>query len=406
MELFREKAIFFTASGLSLIAILFVGIIGHKRSAIENELTRWGFDRTVVISAESAQSESNGADVKALKANRPSAAEGPRAVLAGESLERLSRISSVASITALSKTNGNLHLPGGVSADVTVFNVSPEFVNLFGLGDPKLLRQGDYIPSSRLAERLHAMGNASSATLGLPNELVDALPNELRDQIDWSKAKYSIRLPGGAYDLPRGARIFDDALFTTGREPKFSIPGVVLIPSVNLFVRLRDDSNLASAMPELKQFIATAQASRPRTTLSIALLSDYFAEELGLTLLAEWSQRLLLGLAGVSALLLTMLAFTLQARLRHEYALRIAVGATSRDAIFLSIRHAVAAITIGLAAGCAVGMAFILPALRIEVAALMPVVATLLAIGGLANFLLMGMTGFGARSNLLAQLKS
>jgi hypothetical protein len=404
MALLREKTILLTAGGMALVAMVFMGMVSHQRSAIEGELSRWGFDRTVVISAESDQAETSDAQVRSLIANGPTASEGPRAVLTDDSLARLAHMPAVAAIMAVGKSNGNLQLAGGVSTDVTVFNVAPEFVNLFGLGDAKLLRQGEYVPSARLQARLHTTDKGRTASLGIPAEMVDALPAELRDQIDWSKAKYAIRLPGSAYELPRGAHIFDDALFTAGREPKFSIPGVLLVPSINLFVRLRDDSDIASAVRSIKEFVATAQPARPKATLGMAPLSEYFAEELGLNVLADWARRLLLALAGISALLLTMLAFTLQARMRHEVALRLAVGATARCAVWLSIRPAVSAISIGLGAGCAIGMILILAAWRVDLASLTPVVVGLIAIAMAANCLLMCITSFGARNNLLAQL--
>jgi hypothetical protein len=406
MALLREKSILFTTGAMSMAAIIFMGLVSHQRSAIEGELTQWGFDRTIVISAESGQAETNGADARSLIANKPSAAEGPRAVLADESLARLAQMPGVAAIMAVGKSNGKLQLAGGLSADVTVFNVAPEFVNLFGLGNPKLLRQGEYIPSARLNERLRTGTQSTAATLGLPGEMVDALPAELRDSIDWSKAKYAIRLPAAAYELPRGAHIFDDALFTTGREPKFSIPGIFLIPSVTLFVRIRDDEDVAGAVKSMKEFAATAQPARPKTTLAVALLSDYFAEELGLNVLADWAQRLLLALAGISALLLTMLAFTLQARMRHECALRVAVGASARHAVWLSVRPTVSAISLGLGAGSAIGMLMVIAASRVHPASLAPVVACLIAIAMAANLLLMGITGYGARYQLLAQLNA
>jgi hypothetical protein len=408
MNLFREKLIFATASVLGVICTGFVGYLGWEQANIEGQLLRHGFDRAVVITANKDESEMYGGDAQRFIAAAPSVLDGPQSLLSRESVAKLRSIPEIASIMAVSKSSWKLNVGRNFTALVDVLNAPPEFMGQFGLGASNILKSGEYVPSSALQKRLGMVndGGVASAIIGVPDESVAVLPTSMRDSVDWTKARVQVILHAHPLDLPAGISIFDNALFTTGREQKIAVPGLFLVPTVSLFVKFREGADVGQVSTKLADFLATATPSDPKTHLAMIPLTRYFSDELGIELISAWADRVRGGLLGVSLLLVVMLALIRFGRVRVEVAVRRALGATTGSAVWLSTKIIIMSIIAGISFGVAVSICISMIVAGVGLSVFSPILFSLGWVAMIAIIILTGCAGFGARRDVMATLRS
>ncbi len=342
----KEGRIVAIAAVLSLSTLTFAAYINWTKAKLEASVSQHGFSRAFVISAESDGGQSFGDDAREIIGAAANNISSAQRLLSRHSAETLLSNPSVEAAMVVSRRPMQLTLPNGRNSTVAVFNIDPTFATNFKIGDPSAIQRGSYVPSNELGKQLGLTPN-SNAQLGIPQKQIDALPSEMRAAIDWSLAKTSIRLAPTSFDVGQNG-LFDNAIFTTGKEEKIQVPGLHLIPNTVLFVKLKDDVDIAAGERELGEFVAHATAANARQHLELAPVSRFFAQVGGENYLRSWTTTVNRGITAIALLLLVMLAIGRSKQTGREIALRKAMGATASMAVWLSVRPMGLAISLGV----------------------------------------------------------
>jgi hypothetical protein len=398
----------FVIAAAALLACAFVGFDAHfrlKETQIVERLNHHGFSRTAVITALGAQPDDPDFDARDFISGARHSDGDASSVLTRRSLSELSSLPVVAKVLAIAKSSRKLSLQSGVISDVNCFNVSAEFGSVFKLAGVDRISPGVYTPSAVLRRSARMSPDAGVGSLGVADEVVRALPPSMRERIDWSKASVPIRLSNAALELPADSPMFDNALFTTGREARLDVPGLFLFPTVNILVKLRDEVPVDAGMAQLASFIARATPADPKATLSLAPLMQFFSDELGVEQYRAWGAHVRQGIGSGCILLFSALVLIRQRRIRQEIALRRAVGVPAGWAAWLSIRALVTGLGAGVAVGAIVGAGLVCVFTATRLPALAPSLAGIgIAIASAAVVLVSG-AGLFSRVDLASQLK-
>lgn len=405
MIFMREKAVFFISVLLAGACIIFSAHLKSRQSALEAGLTRHGFDRTFVVELVRDNSSSSGGTAAQYVATAPGISDGLLAVLSRKSASALNQLQDVDAALPVAKSSRQLNLPNGMSTQVTIYNVTPEFAAAFGLSQSSPLKEGMYVPSPQLRRHLKLGDEASGATLGVANSVVQGLPSAMRGMIDWSKAKVSVVVPSGTFGTLDNSSAFEHALFTTGAEPKVSIPGLFLFPKLAVFIKLRDDVDLEAGARRLEAFIDDASPADRHSRLQFTPLPRYFAQQLDAGYIDRWATRIQQGLVALAILLFLMLALMKHSQIRREVALRRAVGTPLAWAVWLSGRNIGLALAAGVALTCCAAMASTWLGLGHTIKSLLPAVAAVCSVAAAALVVLAMLCAAVGKIDLAHQLK-
>lgn len=406
MKVRFETFIVVAAALLAFAFITFDAYFRLKETQIVERLNYHGFSRTAVISSLGVQPDDPDFDASDFIGAARNSGGDASWVLSRRSLSELSALPAVAKVLAIAKSSRKLTLQSGVISDVNSFNVPPEFGEVFKLGGVERISPGIYVPSAALRRSALIRADASAASLGVSDEVVRALPPSMRERIDWSKATVPVRLSSAALELPADSPMFDNALFTTGREAKLAVPGLFLFPTVSILVKLRDEVTVDAGMAQLAAFTARATPADPKATLSLTPLMQFFADELGVEQYRAWGIHVRQGIASGCVLLFSALVLIRQRRIRHEIVLRRAVGVPSSWAAWLSIRATVVGLGAGAVVGTVLGVGLVFAMSAAGLAALAPPLAGIGAAISIAAAVLVSGAGLFSRADLASQLKS
>lgn len=404
MTLFRENLVFFIAVGLGVFSMSFAGYVGWQQSNIHSQMALHGFDKAVVISVDSDESELYGVDAEHFIAAGPKVSDGAQALLSRKSVETLLSFQEVSSVMAISKSTWQLNVGQNISSEVNIFNVPNDFFKYFRLGESELVSQGRYVPSETLYKKLKLSQASSNANLAVPDEQLHMLPLSMRESIDWSKAKVSIILDSKSIQLP-ATPIFENALFTTGREQKISVPGLFLLPTVNLVIKLNDDVSFEPAFDKLKTFFRTASPADAKLRLTATPFTEYFSSELGGDYLTSWGNEMRHGFIGITLLLVVMLALVKFGQIRYEIALRRAIGSKLTYAVWLSTKLIIQSIVYGILVGIVLGAIFPLIFSQVNYQTFFQWIISLFEIVIGAVAILIASASFGCRANIIDILR-
>jgi hypothetical protein len=405
MKVRFETFIIIAAAAVAFAFVAFDGYCRQKETQIVERLQFHGFTRTAVITSLGAQPDDPDFDAADfIGANRNARQDGA-SVLSRRSLSELSTLPVVANVLGIAKSARKLSLKSGMVSDVNCFNVPPDFGDIFRLGGASAIAPGIYVPSAALRRAAHMGSEARDGLLGVADEVLGALPPNMRDRIDWSKATVPVRVSAAALELPADSPMFDTAVFTTGREPRIDVPGVYLIPTAHILVKLRDDVAVDAGMAQLASFVAHAAPATPGSALSLTPLMQFFADELGVDRYRSWGTHVRQGIGSAGVLLFSALVLVRQKRIRQEIALRRAVGAPAAWAAWLSIKGIVLGLASGVAAGALLGVALAFAATFAALPALAPSLAGLAAATCAAVVIMVSGAGLFSRDALASQLK-
>jgi len=401
----REKTIFITALTLALACVVMTTYARIEQYRLEAEYSRHGFDRTFVVEMVANNGASSGVEAAQYIASMPDTNDGLLAVFSRAALSELGGRPELEAILPVAQSKRQLDLPGGRSAEVTVYNIPPSFAQLFSLGDPAVLKQGEYVLNPRLRSQLQLPAGRTLGTLGVASRVVARLPADMRKSLDWSKARVPVSLSAHTLASDHASVAFQDALFTTGAEPRIAIPGLFLFPTYSAFIRLRDGADLTAGETALRTLVDRAAAASPHSHLQLTPLPRYFARQLGADELDRWSARVQQALLALTVLVLVLLALIRHRRMRFEIALRRALGAPLLWSVWLSGRAVGIAIGAGVLLACLAGYCFVQMQARALVATYPSTIAPVMAVGALSLALLFALCLVVGQSTLAAQLK-
>jgi hypothetical protein len=359
VKIMREKLYFISSI---LLAATAIGVFGYEQAhqaASEPGYSRRGYDRTFVVEVVHDYDSSSGAGAEQLIGSVPNVGDGIQTVFSSGSAAKLRALPDVEYALPVSTGIRQVRLAAGHTAQVTTYNITPDFVHAFDLGDSAALRANEYVPSSVLRKQIGTNGSVQTmATLSVADSAIQELPRDMRNAIDWSKAKNPITLGAGEFGSGLSSTSFRDALFTTGVEAKISIPGLFLIPKSMVFIKLHADADIRQGLSRLREFLASASPAVKGTHFQVIPLSNFFEQQLGSDYRKQWAKRIQIGLFIVTALVFLMLALARHARIRHELVLRKALGVPSIWAVWFSSRGIVIAIMSGVSIPCLAALAY------------------------------------------------
>jgi hypothetical protein len=405
MKVRFETFIVIAAAFMAFAFVAFDGYFRLKEARIIDRLNYHGFGRTAVITTSGLQPDDPDFDAAEFIGASKNSRRDASAVMSRRSLSELAALPVVANVLAVTKSTRKLTLPSGLATDVNCYNVPPDFGAVFRLSAADAITPGIYVPSAALRKAAGLATGIVYGSLGVADEVMGVLPPATRARIDWSKATLRVTLSDAALALPADSPMFDLALFTTGREAKLEVPGLFLIPTVNIFVKLRDDVPVETGMAALSSFLARATPSVPGASLALTPLLQFFADELGIDQYRAWSEHIRQGIGSGGVLLFSALVLVRQKRIRHEIALRRAVGVPAAWAAWLSTRAMVLGLACGVPGGAILGAALVCLVTAAGLPALTP---SLAGIGGaIATAVLVLVSGAGlfSRVDLASQLK-
>ncbi|MGK5038453.1 ABC transporter permease [Janthinobacterium sp. LB3P118] len=322
--------------------------------ALDETLSQHGFNRTMIISVENGASELYDDDARKVINSGPDVSDGPLALLSHDTLSKILAMPEIDSVMAISRSSWQLSTGNDSKAVVEVLNVPPVFMKEFNLGNSNDLLAGQYLPSNALARKLRLVDH-SSAIVSIPDETIAMLPYQMRSSFDWSKARFSVFVRKQTLNLGYDTSFFENVIFTTGKQQKINVPGLFLLPKINVLVKFREGVNVQDGQMNLEKILKNISLKNPNMQVQVTPFSKYFEDEIGAEVVTSWAGRLRLGFFTVSITLVTLLMLVRYNSLRYEIALRRALGATVGYAIWLSIRSLIASIFIGMVLGSIVG---------------------------------------------------
>lgn len=406
MKFFSDKPIFFAAISLSLLCFGLAFYLAWQRYSMEDLLNQHQFDRGFLISeSEVHTGRLSGSDTTELMNAQPNVKDGAAAILSRATLLKLQAMPEIDSLMAITSVDQTLKLSNGKTSAVKTYYMPPKFIEIFHVGDPALLQRNVYIPSLNLQKELGELNSKDlQAHLGLGGDMAKLISENFKE-INLAQYRVPIQLSSVAYDMPGGSKAFANALFSTGEPAQFNIPNIVAFHKIWLLVKIRDGVDRIDALQKLTDLVENGSSAMGNKKLQLQIMSDFFAEQLSMQYLKNWTRHLQLGVYAVATTTLLMLALSLFPRLRHETALRYCLGTARSSSAWFAIRSPLFAIVMGIAFGSCVAVLACATVKYELLQSLMPMVFAMLALILLSAMILFGTSLLAARGQLIQQLK-
>ncbi len=335
------------------VFIISTSYLESQRQLVARELAKFGFERTLIVNPITGAM--SGADAAEYISNAPTVNDGVQAVLSRAAAAKLMAFPQVETVFVVGRSLRQIQMSNGRNLDVEVFNAPQNFLRDFNLDSTALLRPSWYTASESLREFFEKSGR-SSASIGVPAEQINSLPEGVRDQIDWTKAKAPINISDHFVFGVGKSQLFRNTVFTTGKEAELTIPGVYIIPRVDLFVQIKRSDNVPAMMREVRAFLETAVPAYPKSVLVISTMDQYFAEELGLARVEKWTKGIQTFLMLATLVLFASIILTKYQVIANELALRRILGAPKFECAWYSIRPVVMATFVGCVIAIVMGL--------------------------------------------------
>jgi hypothetical protein len=350
----KDKVSFVLTVAVCTIFLAVSGYLNNKKTLLFEQLEVHGFDRVAVIEAEFSNNTLSMEESANLMANPPSLRDGPGAVMSRKSIEQLMSEPYVQSVMAIGKSGWQLENPDGFSTEITLFDVTPTFVKVFGLGDDAVLKRNIYIPSELLKARLINEKN-KAFSLGVSRNWLATLPSEFQKKTDWATFKRPVNISDKEYSFPSGSPLFDNSLFTTESETTVTIGSMKQIQQVSMLVVFKKGFNIVKSRELLNTFAAKATAANTKQSLVVKSMDDFFEAEMKTGRLEQWAFKIEIGMLALFTFLYIILALVRHDGLSKELALRRVFGVSKYLAIWLSLKHTYISMAVGSLTGMVCG---------------------------------------------------
>lgn len=343
-----------TIAFISCLVIAFIlsdADSGSKK--IEKELHKHGFSNSLIIEAIPEMSSVSGMAASAMIANAPDYREGPTAILTRASVDKIKALNGVLGLYTVSSSIWKLQTSKR-SANVTVYGVTPEFLESYNLIDKRSdissQRSRNFLIGKSLATQL-SIDKKQQAELTLTDETLKRMPPQMLEKADWSAIKQSINVAPALLSLPQGIPSFENSLFTTGPISKVTIGNMHILPNVRIFAVVENENSLSKVI-ELAPRLSAAQAGY---VIKIKRFSDNFAADISRQTFQSWKLFYLCTAIAILASTIFIIVISRVKQTKDEVALRLSFGASKSKAIWFSIKEIYFHILVGALPGLLLG---------------------------------------------------
>ncbi len=212
--------------------------------------------------------------------------DGAAAMIQEPGASQLARAPFFESAFALLSSSWELRLPNTKAFDVTLLNGSQTFATTFAVNH--LDQAGGFKPTRSLYDLL-GQQMFGEARLGVSRGVYDSLAPMLKGHLTYDEASFPVFISKDILDLPAGLPLFQEAVFTSDPLPKVNLNGLRRIPSLQLFVLVKEGQDMTQAAESLRAFAKEATAAQPYSKLVVNSISELMLEQQGGTVAKFWN---------------------------------------------------------------------------------------------------------------------